>query len=148
MPCSNVHYITLLITSSMQCLLKSFLNKFFQLKVLTSSNILVILNFIQLFPLSQTFSLGPNQKSALTLLDLGQVLPSGDLALVLLITNLLSPENFINIGQSIQNLFMIFCSTVKQITPVPYLGMGRYFRAFFTFCSLCFRIKFMINKLI
>ena len=62
----------------------------------------------------------------------GQVITGGDWALVLPTlkldaTSQQSPENFVQIGQCIQKLFMIFqnTDTHKQTTPVPYTGTGK-----------------------
>ena len=64
----------------------------------------------------------------------GPVLTGGDWTLVLptpklAATSLLIPENFVQIGPSIQKLFMIFQNTDRQtqkwITLVPYMGMGK-----------------------
>ena len=55
------------------------------------------------------------------------VLPTTKLAA----PSLLSPENFVQIGPSIQKLFMIFPNTdtqaQKRITPVPSMGTGEKF---------------------
>ena len=71
-------------------------------------------------------------------LDAGQGLLSGDWAVVLpnqmlLVTKQATPENFVQIGPSVQKLFMVFCSMdrethklhTKWITPLPYTGTGR-----------------------
>ena len=74
-------------------------------------------------------------------LDADQGLPRSDWAGVLptqkfLNSNLVTPEKFLQFGPSIQKLFMIFLITdrwmdgqthklhAKQITPLPYTGMG------------------------
>ena len=72
----------------------------------------------------------------------GPVLTGGDWTLVLptpklAATSLLIPENFVQIGPSIQKLFMIFQNTDrpthKQITPVPYTNTGeKYFIPIFS----------------
>ena len=73
-------------------------------------------------------------------LDAGQGLLSGDWAVVLpnqmlLVTKQATPENFVQIGPSVQKLFMVFCSMdrethklhTKWITPLPYTATGRIF---------------------
>ena len=72
----------------------------------------------------------------------GPYLTGGEWALVLpttklAATSLQSSENFIQIGPSIQKLFMIFQNTDrpthKQITPVPYTNTGeKYFIPIFS----------------
>ena len=70
----------------------------------------------------------------------GPYLTGGDWALVLpttklAATSLQSSENFIQIGPSIQKLFMIFQNTDRQshkwINPVPYMGMAKNYALFF-----------------
>ena len=71
-----------------------------------------------------------------------QVLPTPKLAA----TSLLSPEFFVQIGPSSQNVFMIFLITdIQMNTPVPYPGTGVnvlypvfFYRFTHYVCSLCF----------
>ena len=58
-------------------------------------------------------------------------------------TSLLGPENFVQIGQSVQKLFMIFQNTDSGITPVPHTGTGekKFIPCFTTFSLTPFRSR-------
>ena len=78
----------------------------------------------------------------------GQVVTVGDWAMVLpttklSATSLLGPENFVQIGQSVQKLFMIFQNTDSGITPVPHTGTGekKFIPCFTTFSLTPFRSR-------
>lgn len=105
-------------------------------KLFHSQNLLV-----DCFPNGMTQPGSTNNHRAAILQGEGQgivhVLPVGDLAVMqptweLPTTNHANPENFVQIGPIVQKIFNIYWNTehklqTKQITLVPYTGMGRKF---------------------